>query len=142
MFDMVSTKIDYIFREMKSRGMGRELHIYPTPLARINAVNEMLMVTNITKCTLADLDMETPGSAHYIIFLFQNEYEVDMGLCPFYKMWHNSTGEQERCYFNSGHVQVHCSGLQRRCEHENEFEKYEKISHKDILGKLKKKQHI
>lgn len=94
------------------------------------------METNVTKCTLADMEMEISGSSRFLIYLVQGEYRIDMGICPFYKMWHNREGEQQRCWFNMGPVQVNCYGRVPVCENPEEYAQYRGTSFKKIVDEL------
>ncbi|MBI3190779.1 hypothetical protein HYZ41_03685 [archaeon] len=135
---MVSNKTDYIFREINSRGLGKTIISKPTIPERIDTLNYVVMEMNITKCSLSDLDIDRPGSVHHLVFLIQDMYKVDMGICPFYKMWYNKNGQQNRCRFNKGPVQVDCSGYKNMCEHKQEYAEYDGKTFDEIINGLKK----
>ncbi|HIG97755.1 MAG TPA: hypothetical protein HA230_05435 [Candidatus Aenigmarchaeota archaeon] len=116
---------DEIFRALRGYKLKDELEALPTPAERVRAINDLLMNVNITKCTMADLDRDSPGTSSHIVFRIQEEYEIDMGFCAFYKMWYNARGQQERCYFNAGPVQMSCGGDVRGCQRRERYREFE-----------------
>jgi len=71
---------------------------------------------NITKSTISEYEIYS-GQKYTLIYLFyqfQKECGVDLGICPYFKMWYNRLGDQQRC--EKHHVKVKCLGKLENCE--------------------------
>lgn len=123
---MVKRKANEIFRYIRGEQLYKRLLDEADFPKRIDIVNEFLTELNITKCRFSDLDIEEPKTSTYLLFLLQEDSGIDLNFCPYYKMWYNSHGEQRRCWFNEGPVQVECYGKLNKCENEEEYKKTQK----------------
>jgi len=118
---MVKTFGDNIFSEFKKIGAEKEFKNAKTLAERIKLMEQFVGSLNITKSSLIDLDSMYSGTVLYLSYLIQSEYGVDMGLCPFFKMWINNDGDQYRCFFNKGPQQMYCHASPNLCKNPTQY---------------------
>ncbi len=120
---MARTFGDIIFKELNKINAKDEFRKADSLEKRERLLEQFAGSLNITKSSLSDLDAQYPNTSLYLSYLIQNEYGVDMGICPFFKIWNNSYGGQYRCEFNHGPKQVYCHASRNACENKASYEK-------------------
>ena len=121
---MTKTTIDSIYKEIKIRVLLEKFSGSNSVKESLGILNNILMNMNVTKCSLSDLESENPHASLYLTFLLQSEDGIYFDLCEHFKMWYNRNGEQKRCRFNTGPIQVACYASLDRCEN---FKKYQEF---------------
>jgi hypothetical protein len=116
---MVTTIAYEIFKEFKRRGIEQSFQ-ERDPGEYRSILDGILSELNISKSTLGELESHNPGTSSELLYLMQSEMGIDFEICKHYKMWINRKGEQRRCWFNRGPVQVNCYGIIEKCEHDEE----------------------
>lgn len=118
----MKTKIDEVYKELKSR-LKYNLKFTDNALENIEILNKAVEMTHISKSGLKELEQEYPGGTSYLMYLLQSNNDVNLGLCPDFKIWYSSAGVQTRCKHNKGTVQVHCQRLLKLCSRKNKDKK-------------------
>lgn len=118
---MVKRLSDEIFRNIRGDSTYKRIDDIQSIPERIEVISMSLTELNITKSTLSDVETSETGTSSHLLYLLQEDSGIDLGLCPYYKLWYNRIGEQRRCRFNEGPVQVYCFGKIEKCENEKEY---------------------
>ena len=77
----MKTKIDEIFEEIAGRVRTVPNLFTQEIMKNIRVLSEIIQTVNLAKCTLYDLDLETPNSTGYLMYKLQREYGIPFGIC-------------------------------------------------------------
>lgn len=127
---MVKTLADEIFNELKIRGSYiDQFDPKASPREHCATLDLLVETLNFTKTNLATLELQHPGTSLYLRYLFQDHYDIDMGICRLVKIWKNRRGWQYGCFLDKGRgrrIQVMCYGKIESCVREEQRRNYER----------------
>jgi hypothetical protein len=107
------SKVDEVYSEIKSR-LKYNLQFTEDSVENLQILNHQVEMINVSKCGLAELELEYLGATTYLMYRLQVEHDVIFDLCPKFKVWYNKNVFQARCSKKRG--QVNCLGILSRCE--------------------------
>lgn len=116
---MVQSLGDFIYKEIKRGLISCFLEEKRSIKMNIRKLNQILMLMNITKSSLAELEMEDFNSLLRLLYLLQTNHNINFGICKNYKIWKNRNGWQYGCFLDKGkrkRIQVYCGGDIKKCE--------------------------
>ena len=122
---MVTTYGDTLYREIKVRGLLSLFEGNQDSTDNTWTLNDILSELNLTKSTIAEVEIQHPNSVLYLEFLLQTKDGVDFEICDHFKAWMNWSGWQYGCRFDKGkgeRIQVGCYGCLRDCERQEMYE--------------------
>jgi len=124
---MGKTYADIIYHEIKIRGLVRLFKPGASQIENKGTLDDILNEMNVTKCSIKDVEMESPGSALYLTYLLQKDKGINFGICEFFKMWNKESGWQYGCKMDQGRgsrIQVNCHARVHRCERKQQVQDY------------------
>jgi hypothetical protein len=108
----MKTRIDEIYEDIAGRTRANHRLFTKEIMKNIKILSEIIKTVNLAKCTLYDLDSETPNATGYLMYKLQKEYNIPFGICGNCEFLSTKNNIQIKC---KRYDNISCLGLEKVC---------------------------
>ncbi len=82
----MKNKINEIYDDIRGRIVHNPNLFTNDPKENTKRLSQIIKTVNITKCDLAELDLEIENGSLYLMYLLQTKNKINFGICPHCKI--------------------------------------------------------
>jgi hypothetical protein len=108
----MKTKIDEIYEDISGRIRQNPKLFTSEVIKNVRILSEIIQTVNLAKCTLYDLDLETPNATGYLMYKLQKENKIPFGICKDCEFLSTNKGIKIKCNKIN---ETFCLGIEKVC---------------------------